>query len=89
MDCIIGYREQGRDLVFSMYANNRRQSVIRATFNYYLATSCTVLYHISNDSLYFYISKHTSDKMTKPYFLDIINFKRIFRLLFFEHGYLT
>ena len=48
-------------LMVHLRIDNLRQSVIPDTFNQPLATSCTVLQHMSNDSLYFCLSNHIRD----------------------------
>ena len=63
--------------------------MIRATLHYFLVMCCRVSCHIPNDTFYFCLSSHTNDVMITFIFLGIVNLKLIFRLLFFEHGYLT
>ena len=51
--------------------DNRRQSVIRATFHYSLVIKCRVLCHISNDSLYFCVSSHINHVMIDFIFQEL------------------
>ena len=50
--------------------DNRRQSVIRPTLHYSVATSYTVFYHIPNDSSYFCLSDQTKDVLITPFFFQ-------------------
>ena len=49
--------------VEALRIDNRRQSAFRATLHYSLAQSCTISYHIPNDSLYFCLPYHINDIM--------------------------
>ena len=69
--------------------DNRKQSAIRATFHCCLGIITTISYPISNESLYFCLYNHVKDDMNNLIFSKIIDFKPIFPLIFFEHGYLA
>ena len=82
---------QDNNGAFHLRIDNRRQSVIRATLHYSVATyhSVGLFYLIPNNSSYFCLSDHTKVVMITPFFSEIVNLKLIFQLLFFEHGYLA
>ena len=69
--------------------DNSRQSVFCAIILFSAGISCTISYYMSNNNSSFSLSNNVNDVMITSFFSENINFKTIFPLLFFEHGYLS
>ena len=68
--------------------DNRRQSDICAILAHSLAMPCRLLYYISEERLYFSLSKHIFHFMNS-FTYNKLRFLNDFSLLIFEHQYLS